>query len=62
MKSIYLSLLFLCLGLTAFAQKSNRIVVHVEAGVKYDVKSDLNSGYDFNSSEEGFSGYQFFVS
>ena len=62
MKTIYLSLLFLCLGLTAFAQKSNRIIVHVEAGVKYDVKPNTYSGYDFNSQEEGFSGYQFFVS
>ena len=62
MKHIYLSLLFIFIGLTVFAQKSNRIIVHLEAGVKYDVKSNLNSGYDFNSSEEGFSGYQFFVS
>ena len=56
MKSIYLSLLFLCLGLTAFAQKSNRIVVHLEAGAKYDLKSNGNA------DTEGFSGYQFFVS
>ena len=56
MKSIYLSLLFLCLGLTAFAQKSNRIVVHLEGGAKYDLKTDGNA------DTEGFSGYQFFVS
>ncbi len=56
MKTIYLSLLFLCSGLTVFAQKSNKFVVHVEAGVKYDVKSN-----DY-TDDEGFSGVQFFVS
>lgn len=62
MKPIYLSLLFLCCGLTLFAQKANRVILHVEAGAKYDVKPNHYSGYDFNSQEEGFSGYQFFVS
>lgn len=56
MKTIYLSLLFLCLGLTTFAQKSNRIIVHVEGGAKFDVRSN-----DY-ADERGFSGYQFFVS
>ena len=62
MKTIYLSLFLLCCGLTLFAQKSNRIIVHLEGGAKYDVRPNHYSGYDFNSQEEGFSGYQFFVS
>ena len=56
MKTIFLSLLLLCSGLTLFAQKSNRIIMHLEAGAKYDVKSN-----DY-SNDGGFSGYQFFVS
>lgn len=59
---LFLFLFFLCSGLPAFSQKSKRIVVHVEAGVKYDVKPNIYSGYDFNSQDEGFSGVQFFVS
>lgn len=62
MKTIYLFLFFMCSGLTLFAQKENRIVLHVEAGAKYDVKPNHYSGYDFNSQEKGFSGYQLFVS
>lgn len=61
MKTIYLSILFMCVGLSVFAQKANRVIVHVEGGAKYDVKPNHYSGYDFNSQEEGFSGYQFFV-
>lgn len=56
MKTIYLSLLFLCTGLTLFAQKTNRIILHVEAGAKYDFK------FGSYADDEGFSGYQFFVS
>ncbi len=56
MKTLYLSLLFICIGLNMFAQKANKIVVHVEAGVKYDVKSN-----DY-ADDDGFSGVQFFVS
>lgn len=49
MKKIYLSLLFLCIGLTLFAQRENKIIVHAEAGAKYDVfaKNISNSGYQF---------------
>ena len=56
MKTIYLSLIFLFGGLTLFAQKSNRIIVHVEAGAKYNVK------FNDAANDDGFSGYQFFVS
>ena len=56
MKTIYLSLLFLCGGLTLFAQKSYRIIMHVEAGAKFDVRSNDHA------DDRGFSGYQFFVS
>ena len=56
MKTIYLSLLFSFIGLTVFAQKSNRIIFHVEAGAKFDVRSNDHA------DDRGFSGYQFFVS
>ena len=52
MKIIYLSLLFLYSGLTLFAQNSDKIIVHAEAGAKFDA-FDKNVGY---------TGYQFFLS
>lgn len=63
MKTLYLSLFFMCSSLTAFAQSANRIALHVEGGVKYNVKYNNNSvshnDYDKN---RGFSGVQFFIS
>lgn len=52
MKTFYLTILFLLTILTIFAQKTDKIDVHVEVGVKYDV-------FDKNSD---FSGAQLFVS
>ena len=52
MKTINLSLLFLFIGLSVFSQSADRISIHAEAGVKYDV-------FDKNSD---FSGAQLFVS
>ena len=63
MKKFYLALLFLCIGFTLFAQSAKPIAIHVEGGVKYNVKyndySVSHNDYDKNS---GFSGVQFFVS
>ena len=56
MKTIYLSLILLFSGLSLNAQKANRIIVHLEAGAKFDVRSN-----DY-ADDRGFSGYQFFVS
>lgn len=58
MKTVYLSLLLLCISLSTFAQSGNKIAIHVEGGVKYDFK--FNS--DVYSDDEGFSGAQFFIS
>lgn len=58
MKTVYLSLLLLCISLTTFAQSGNKIAIHVEGGVKYDFK--FNS--DDYTDDEGFSGAQFFIS
>ena len=56
MKTFYLSLFFLCISLTAFAQSANPIAIHVEGGVKYNLKS-----HEY-AEDDGFSGAQFFIS
>lgn len=56
MKRLYLLLLFVSIGLTLFAQSANRIAIHVEGGLKYNVKS-----HDY-AEDDGFSGVQFFAS
>ena len=52
MKKFNLSLLFLLIGLTLFAQRSNKIIVHAEAGAKFDVFA----------KNVGYTGYQLFLS
>ena len=56
MKRLYLLLLFVSIGLTLFAQSANRLTIHVEGGLKYNVKS-----HDY-AEDDGFSGVQFFAS
>ena len=63
MKTFYLSLLFMCISLTAFAQSANRIAIHVEGGVKYNFKyNDYSVDYNDYDKNRGFSGAQFFIS
>ncbi len=63
MKTNYLSLLFLCISLTAFAQRDNQIALHVEGGVKYNFKyNDYSVDHNDYDTNRGFSGAQFFIS
>ena len=63
MKKLYLSLLFLCIEITLFAQSANPIAIHVEGGVKYDFKyNDYSVSHNDYDKNEGFSGAQFFIS
>lgn len=63
MKTFCLSLLFMFLSLTAFAQSANRIAIHVEGGVKCNVKyNDYSGSHSDYDKDRGFSGAQFFVS
>ncbi len=63
MKKLYLSLLFLSIGLTLFAQSANPIAIHIEGGVKYNFKyNDYSVSHNDYDKNEGFSGAQFFIS